>query len=86
MSARRTIHRSNRPRYPDLVEAIGEDPARYLHQPDDTTFARIRGIVDEDVLDAWFSVETDLGPRRKVIAALNARRAALDEDGGEDAD
>lgn len=87
MSARRVTHRSDRPRYPGLVEEIGEDPASYLHQLDETAFARIRGIVDEDVLDAWFEVEVELGPRKKVIAALNARRAALNEDGGgEDAD
>ena len=80
MSARRAAHRSDRPRYPDVQAEVGEDPARYLHQLDETTFARIRGIIDEDVLDAWFEVETDIGPRKEVIAALNARRAALAEE------
>jgi hypothetical protein len=83
MSARRSSHRSDRPRYPDIQAEIGEDPARYLHHVDETTFARIRGIADSAVLDAWYSVEEDIGPRRRVIAALNARRAALDDgDGG----
>lgn len=82
VSAHRSPHRSDRPQYPDIAEAIGEDPARYLHQLDETTFAGIRGIVDEDVLDAWFEVEVELGPRKKVIAALNARRAALETGGG----
>lgn len=83
MSTRRT-HRSDRPTYPELEEEIGEDPARYLHDPDETTWARIRGIVREDVLDAWYEVETDLGPRRRVIRALNQRRKVLDGSGESD--
>ena len=79
----RSSHRVTRPQYPRIQAEIGEDPARFLHEPNETTWARIRGIVDLEVLDAWFEVETDLDPRREVIRALNQRRAAL-QDGESD--
>jgi hypothetical protein len=43
--------------------------------------ARIRGIESLDVVDGWFEVETSLdrGPRKKVLAMLNQRRAQLEE-------
>jgi len=76
---RPTATSGDRPRYPEVAEQIGEDPTRYLHDPNMTTWARIRGINSEDVLEAWLSVEEDLGPRRKVIKRLNKRRRELQE-------
>lgn len=68
----------DRPTYPEVRERIGEDPARYLVDPDMTTWARIRGIATEDVLEEWLAVEEELGPRRKVVKRLNQRRRELD--------
>jgi hypothetical protein len=76
---RPTATSGDRPSNPDIKDRIGEDPARYLVDPDMTTWSRIRGINSEDVLEAWLSVEEDLGPRRKVIKRLNKRRRELQE-------
>jgi hypothetical protein len=78
----------DRERYPDVAAEIGHDPARFLDAPLDDREplirARVRGICDTDVLDAWVRVEAALerGPRQQVIALLNRRTAALDDDGG----
>lgn len=83
-----------RPSYPEYEAEFGEDPARWLftRDPDgiapgstaDTpelhdAVARIRGIQDVALLDAWLDVETDLpfGPRKPVVKAINRRRAEL---------
>ncbi|UWG46564.1 hypothetical protein HSRCO_0265 [Halanaeroarchaeum sp. HSR-CO] len=73
------VEDDERPRYPAIAKRIGEDPARYLAEPDKTTYAVIRGITDGTRLDCWFAVEEDLGPREDVLAALNERRAAIRE-------
>jgi hypothetical protein len=80
VDSRPSASTGDRPQYPDLAEEIGEDPARYLHDPDMTTWARIRGITSERVLEAWFTVEEDLGPRRDVVKRLNQRRQELADD------
>lgn len=67
------------PEFPDVQEEIGENPARYLLEPNETTYAVIRGISDPDRLDAWFRVEEELGPRKKVLQALNDQREAIRE-------
>jgi hypothetical protein len=80
-----------REEYPEVAAEIGEDPARFLDypiiEPDQNSSpmllakARIRGIESLDVVDGWFEVETSLdrGPRKKVLAMLNQRRAQLEE-------
>ena len=65
------------PEYPAIEARIGENPARFLVDPDETTYAVIRGIEDVKRLDCWFAIEEDLGPRKEVLAALNERREAL---------
>jgi len=79
-----------REEYPEVAAAIGEDPARFLDYPIIApgeegsspmlvAKARIRGIESLDVVDGWMEVETSLdrGPRKKVVAMLNQRRAQL---------
>ncbi|MDZ7850056.1 MAG: hypothetical protein U5K70_04320 [Halodesulfurarchaeum sp.] len=82
-AGRRPSTADDRPRVPAIAARIGEDPAKYLHEPDETTFALIRGIDDETRLDCWFAIEEDLGPRPEVLAVLNKRREAL-KDGDRD--
>lgn len=81
-TGRRTASDEDRPRYPAIAKRIGEDPARYLIDPNETTYVVIRGITDETRLECWFAVEEGLGPRKDVLAALNERREAIRE--GED--
>lgn len=76
----------NRPTFPALVEDIGEDPARFLHDPDDEkedlAVARIRGIDYVQVLNAWLAVERRLnGGRANIIRAIETRRQYLEEHG-----
>jgi len=76
---------------PDVVEAIGEDPRRYLLVDagrdqlgdDPLLFAksRIEGIDRLDVLDYWLDAEVEVGPRKKVIAWINRRKDELEEIG-----
>ncbi|QRY26386.1 hypothetical protein [Halobacterium sp. BOL4-2] len=81
-AGRPTATTGDRNTYPELREDIGEDPARYLTDLNGTTWARIRGIQSDRVIQAWLQVEEDLGPRRAVIKRLNKRRRQL-RDGGE---
>lgn len=75
--SRRSSTDNEGPRYPAIRTRIDEDPARYLADPDETTYAVIRGIEDEMRLDCWFAVEEDLGPREEVLTVLNERREAI---------
>lgn len=76
---------ADRPRYPEYEDQFGEDPARFLWSPSGDVprlaIARIRGIVDPDLLDAYQDVEVEIGPRRSVIAALNEREDELEARG-----
>ena len=83
-AGRRPGRPSDRPEYPAIEARIGEDPARYLYEPDETTFAVIRGINDETRLDCWFAIEEDLGPRKEVLVALNDRREAIQDGDGDE--
>jgi hypothetical protein len=80
----------DRETFPEVADEIGEDPARFLDNPlvvpgESSPMllakARIKGIADTDTIEAWIDVETrlDRGPRKKVIALLNQRRAQLEE-------
>lgn len=76
----------DRPEFPALVEDIGEDPARFLYDPDDQrvdlALARIRGIDYVQVLNAWLAVERRVnGGRPEVTSAIEARREILEEHG-----
>lgn len=79
---------NSRAEYPEIKERIGEDPARFLDADLDDedsaalAAARIRGIRSVDVVQGWIEVEADLdrGPRRDVMAALNQRKSAIEDD------
>lgn len=78
---------TDREKFPEIAEEIGEDPARFLDQDllDDTTTLekRIQGIDFLDVIDAWLRVEAalDRGPRDPVVRMLHERQEALEEHG-----
>lgn len=82
---------SGRPRFPDVDDEIGEDPARWLAYSSAYALARIRGIDRVDVARAWIDVELALadergddGPRSALLGALNARIIELQEHGERD--
>lgn len=66
--------------YPFIRQRIGENPARFLSENTDLNpVPRIRGIKSFDVIDAWFEVEQDIGPRREIVKHLNRQRRYLEE-------
>lgn len=85
-----------REHFPEYLESINEDPARYLDKAlvnaagnavrDDMFLARLRGIDRLAVIDAWIDVETRLerGPRQHVLARLNQRKQEIREHGERD--
>lgn len=73
----------DRPTYPELAEEIGEDPARFLYSVD--PMPRIRGLETIAKVEAYLRVEAENEARKRVIAALNQRKADLkarNEDAG----
>jgi len=69
---------SDRRRYPEYIEAFGEDPARFLCSDLDP-HARIRGLESVALVEAYLDVETDRSsPRKEVVAHLNQRKADLE--------
>jgi len=82
---------TDRARFPDLRDHLGEDPARFLDQPLFGTHSnpgrlmrdRIRGIDEVEVVRAWRAVERNLdrGPRDKVLEWLDEREDELEEIG-----
>jgi hypothetical protein len=69
---------TDRRRYPEYIEAFGEDPARFLNSGLDP-HARIRGLESVALCDAYLDVETDReNPRKEVVAHLNQRKADLE--------
>ena len=91
-----SIHQSGNsskeiPDYPDIVDAISENPARFLAADvldvngDDPemslAYARIRGIDTFEVLGRWHAVENDIGPRDLVKQWLYERGKELEEIG-----
>lgn len=81
-----------REQFPEVAHQIGEDPARFLDVPlvnsgvgssdFELAAARIRGIDDIEVANAWLRVEAQLerGPRKGVVQRLNRRKADLETD------
>ncbi|ELY97095.1 hypothetical protein [Natrialba asiatica] len=57
----------------------GEDPARFLQANKELVFARIAGIRDLELLEAWRAVERQItdGGRPEVLDALDERKAEL---------
>jgi len=85
----------DRPQYPNVVESIGDDPARYLFNRSRwVALARIRGLRTFDEIEAWRAVEKNLAnrmgvieePREWVLDALDARESELEEHGVFDPD
>jgi hypothetical protein len=100
MSVARENGDRGRERFPGLREDIGEDPARYLDvpmfrppgadgsSPLSTAMARIRGIDQLAVANAWLAVERrlDRGPRERVVDALQERIEYLEGHGSRPSD
>lgn len=85
----------DRPAFPNVVETIGDDPARYLYdRPRWVALARIRGLRTFDEVRAWRAVEKNLAKRKGVIEeprdwvldALDDRETELEEHGEFDPD
>jgi len=80
---------TDRARYPQLKDDVGEDPARFLdHDLVSTEWSaivesRINGIDRLPVLRAWLAIERrlDRGPRDYVIDLLDERERFLQEHG-----
>ncbi|WP_254768210.1 hypothetical protein [Salinilacihabitans rarus] len=83
MSATRRAQQSDRPRYPDVEAAVGEDPARFLACSEHyLPLARIRGIQDKGLLSAYRAVEIrEFGGREIVLEAIEERERELDAEG-----
>ena len=86
MSVPRQAATSSRPRYPDIADEVGEDPARFLSVSEsDLALARIRGIRDHGLLSAWRAVELrEFGGRDVVLEAIDKRDRELQDQKGTD--
>lgn len=70
---------TDRRRYRNIEAKYGEDPARFLAEGLDLDpRPRIRGIESLELLQKWQEVELEVGPRKAVIAAINARKDELE--------
>lgn len=79
--------------FPEIQADLGYDPARFLDRdlfgapgedtPLRTALSLIKGLDDLAELQGWLDVEVGLerGPRKPVIAALNERKADLEDHG-----
>ena len=68
---------TERRRYPEYLDELGEDPSRFLNSGLDP-HARIRGLESVALVNAYLDVETDREtPRKAVVAHLNQRKAEL---------
>lgn len=77
---------SSRPRYPDIADEVGEDPARFLSASEsDLPLARIRGIRHRSLLSAWRAVELrEFGGRDVILEAIDERDRELQNQEGAD--
>ena len=84
MSTRpRAMRGPDRPHHPEYKQEFDEDPARILNFGVQQACDRIAGIHDLNRLQAYLAVEVeDFGPRKAVIAAINRRKAEI-QDGGD---
>lgn len=60
-------------------DEFDEDPARFLDCGEELAIARIRGIDDPELLTAYVNVEGERQARRDVIALINRRIAAIED-------
>lgn len=66
------------PTYPEFRERFGEDPARVLYHL--SPAPRIEALESVALCRAYLDVETGRDePRRRVVAAINQRLAALQD-------
>jgi hypothetical protein len=81
MSVPKQMVTFDRPRYPDLTEEVGEDPARFLYvSRPDLPLARIRGIGDCGLLSTWRAVELrEFGGRDVIFEAITDREHELQD-------
>lgn len=79
MSTVRKSATLDRPRYPELEKSEGEDPARFLSCSEHyLPVARIKGIRDEGLLNAYRAVELrEFGGRDVILEALEDRKREL---------
>jgi len=82
---------ANYPQFPDVVDAIGYNPSRWLHTRSKsgldtgqgqtpelaTAMAIVKGIDDLEELAYWFKVESRCRDREHVIRKLDERRRAI---------
>jgi len=82
------------PHFPDVVDAIGYNPAVWLHTRSQsgldtgqgqtpelaTAMAIVKGIDDPEELAYWFQVERRCRNREHVIRKLDERRRAITHD------
>ncbi|NKE37768.1 hypothetical protein GWG54_18560 [Natronococcus sp. JC468] len=73
---------SDRPRYPEIDEDMGEDPARFLSSSERyLPLARILGIRDRGLLSAYRAVELrEFGGRDAILEAIDEREHELMEE------
>lgn len=73
---------SDRPRYPEINEEMGEDPARFLSSSERyLPLARILGIQDRGLLSAYRAVELrEFGGRDVILEAIDEREHELMEE------
>lgn len=77
---RRAARGQDYPAFTEIWARIGENPARFLTETNDfDPKYRIRGINSETVLDDWYTVEEELGPRPRIMRRLNLQRRYLRE-------
>lgn len=65
-----------RPRFPDLRDRVGEDPARFLATDVDPG-PRINGIDDLGVINAWVQAARDLDVDPSTVQEIEQRRADI---------
>ena len=63
----------DRPRFPDLRQQVGEDPARILTTDMDPE-PRIRGIADLGVANAWVQAARELDVDGSTVETIEQRR------------
>jgi hypothetical protein len=63
----------------EVIEQLGEDPGVIVRKGERTAAARIRGVEDLTLLEAYQEAEMKCpsGPRKRVMAAINKRREEL---------
>jgi len=85
---------ANYPQFPDIVDAIGYNPAVWLHTRSKsgldtgqgqtpelaTAMTIVKGIDDPEELAYWFRVERRCRNREHVIRKLEERRRAITHD------